>query len=232
MNELKLNNKRTILVGLAFLSISAFWQMYDNLVPLILRRTFALDESLTGMIMAADNVLALFLLPLFGGLSDKCGMGKLGRRTPFILAGTAGAVVLMNLLPLLDNSYAVQAAPFKLAGFVIVLGLLLIAMGTYRSPAVALMPDVTPKPLRSKGNAIINLMGAVGGVVYLGVSAALYPASRTEGAAHVDYQPLFLIVSLIMVIAVALLLLTIREPKLAAENRALEKKHQIGRAHV
>ena len=225
MNELKLNNKRTILVGLAFLSICAFWQMYDNLVPLILRRTFALDESLTGMIMAADNVLALFLLPLFGGLSDKCGMGKLGRRTPFILAGTAGAVVLMNLLPMLDNSYAVQAAPFKLAGFVIVLGLLLIAMGTYRSPAVALMPDVTPKPLRSKGNAIINLMGAVGGVVYLGVSAALYPASRTEGAAHVDYQPLFLIVSLIMVIAVALLLLTIREPKLAAENRALEKKH-------
>ena len=225
MNELKLNNKRTILVGLAFLSICAFWQMCDNLVPLILRRTFALDESLTGMIMAADNVLALFLLPLFGGLSDKCGMGKLGRRTPYILAGTAGAVVLMNLLPLLDNSYAVQAAPFKLAGFVIVLGLLLIAMGTYRSPAVALMPDVTPKPLRSKGNAIINLMGAVGGVVYLGVSAALYPASRTEGAAHVDYQPLFLIVSLIMVIAVALLLLTIREPKLAAENRALEKKH-------
>lgn len=225
MNELKLNNKRTILVGLAFLSICAFWQMYDNLVPLILRRTFALDESLTGMIMAADNVLALFLLPLFGGLSDKCGMGKLGRRTPFILAGTAGAVVLMNLLPILDNSYAAEAAPFKLVSFVIVLGLLLIAMGTYRSPAVALMPDVTPKPLRSKANAIINLMGAVGGVLYLGVSAALYPASKTEGAAHVDYQPLFLIVALIMVVAVAVLLLTIREPKLAAENQALEKRH-------
>lgn len=225
MNELKLNNKRTILVGLAFLSICAFWQMYDNLIPLILRRTFALDESLTGMIMAADNVLALFLLPLFGGLSDKCGMGKLGRRTPFILAGTAGAVVLMNLLPILDNSYANQAAPFKLVSFVIVLGLLLIAMGTYRSPAVALMPDVTPKPLRSKANAIINLMGAVGGVLYLGVSAVLYPASKTGGAAHVDYQPLFLIVALIMVIAVAVLLLTIREPKLAAENQALEQRH-------
>ena len=225
MNELKLNNKRTILVGLAFLSICAFWQMYDNLIPLILRRTFALDESLTGMIMAADNVLALFLLPLFGGLSDKCGMGKLGRRTPFILAGTAGAVVLMNLLPILDNSYAAEAAPFKLASFVVVLGLLLVAMGTYRSPAVALMPDVTPKPLRSKANAIINLMGAVGGVLYLGVSAALYPASKTGGAAHVDYQPLFLIVALIMVIAVAVLLLTIREPKLAAENQALEQRH-------
>ncbi len=225
MNELKLNNKRTILVGLAFLSICAFWQMYDNLVPLILRETFRMDESLTGAIMAADNILALFLLPLFGGLSDKCRPGRLGRRTPFILAGTAGAVILMNLLPILDNSYFEQAAPFKLVSFVIVLGLLLVSMGTYRSPAVALMPDVTPKPLRSKGNAIINLMGAVGGVLYLGVSVILYPAGKTRGMVHVNYQPLFIIVSVIMVLAVAVLLLTIREPQLAEENRALEKKH-------
>ena len=225
MNELKLNNKRTILVGLAFLSICAFWQMYDNLVPLILRETFHMDESLTGMIMAADNILALFLLPLFGGLSDKCRDGRLGKRTPFILCGTAAAVVLMNLLPVLDNGYYNTAAPYKLVSFVIVLGLLLIAMGTYRSPAVALMPDVTPKPLRSKGNAIINLMGAVGGVLYLGVTAVMYPSSKTQGLAHVNYQPLFVIVSLIMVAAVGILLLTIREPKLAAENRELEKKH-------
>ncbi len=224
MSELKLNNKRTILVGLAFLSICSFWQMYDNLVPLILKNTFHMDESLTGVIMAADNILALFLLPLFGGLSDRTDT-KLGRRTPYILAGTAGAVVLMNLLPMLDNSYFRQAAPFKLVSFVIVLGLLLIAMGTYRSPAVALMPDVTPKPLRSKGNAIINLMGAVGGVLYLGISVLLYPREKTQGLVHVDYQPLFFVVSLIMVVAVAVLLLTIREPKLARENRALEKKH-------
>ncbi len=225
MNELKLNNKRTILVGLAFLSICSFWQMYDNLVPLILRETFHMDESLTGMIMAADNVLALFLLPLFGGLSDKCKPGRLGRRTPFILGGTAAAVILMNLLPMLDNSYFQQAAPYKLVSFVIVLGLLLIAMGTYRSPAVALMPDVTPKPLRSKANAIINLMGAVGGMLYLGVTAVLYPTAKTQGLDHVDYQPLFIIVSLIMVAAVAVLLITIREPKLAEENRELEKQN-------
>ena len=225
MNELKLNNKRTILVGLAFLSICAFWQMYDNLVPLILRETFHMDESLTGVIMAADNILALFLLPLFGGLSDRCRETRAGRRTPFILLGTGAAVVLMNLLPALDNSYAAQAAPFKLVSFVIVLGLLLIAMGTYRSPAVALMPDVTPKPLRSRANAIINLMGAVGGVLYLGITAVLYPKARTQGLAHVNYQPLFIAVSLIMVVSVAVLLLTIREPKLAAENRALEKQH-------
>ena len=224
MNEMKLNNKRTILVGLAFLSICSFWQMYDNLVTLILKQTFQLDESLTGIIMAADNILALFLLPLFGALSDKTHT-RLGSRTPDIIGGTAAAAILMNLLPILDNSYSQEAAPFKLVSFVIVLGLLLISMGTYRSPAVALMPDVTPKPLRSKGNAIINLMGAVGGVIYLGISAALYPASKTQDVAHVDYQPLFIIVSSLMIVAVAVLLLTIREPKLVAENRALEKKH-------
>ena len=221
---MKLNNKRTILVGLAFLSICAFWQMYDNVIPLILRETFGMDESLTGAVMAIDNILALFLLPFFGGLSDRTH-SKLGRRTPFILCGTAAAVILMNILPMLDNSYAAEAAPFKFVSFVVVLGLLLIAMGTYRSPAVALMPDVTPKPLRSKGNAIINLMGALGGIIYLGVAAVLYPTAKVKELAHVNYQPLFLVVSAIMVIAIAVLLLTIREPKLAAENQALEKEH-------
>ena len=221
---MKLNNKRTILVGLAFLSISAFWQMYDSIVPLVLKTTFHMDESLAGAIMAADNILALFLLPFFGGLSDKTNT-RLGRRTPFILGGTAMAVILMNLLPVLDNSYAAEAAPFKFVSFVIVLGLLLISMGTYRSPAVALMPDVTPKPLRSKGNAIINLMGAVGGILYLGVAAVMYPDSKTAGLAHINYQPLFIVVSAIMVVAVAVLLITIREPKLVAENRALEAEH-------
>ena len=185
MSELKLNNKRTVLVGLAFLSICSFWQMYDNLVPLILRETFGMDESLTGIIMAADNILALFLLPFFGGLSDRTS-SRLGRRTPYIIAGTAAAVILMNLLPALDNSYSQAAAPFKLVAFVIVLGLLLVAMGTYRSPAVALMPDVTAKPLRSKANAIINLMGAVGGILYLGVAAVLYPTAKVSQLAHVD----------------------------------------------
>ena len=222
--ELKLNNKRTILVGLAFLSISAFWQMYDSVMTLILAGTFQLNETVSGAIMAADNVLALFLLPLFGAISDRTET-RIGRRMPFILGGTAAAVVLMNLLPLLDNRYAAAPSPVTLAGFVAVLALLLVAMGTYRSPAVALMPDVTPKPLRSKGNAIINLMGAVGGILYLAVAAVMYPTSRTEGAAHVDYQPLFLVVSLIMAAAVVVLFLTVREPKLAEENRRLEAAH-------
>ena len=221
---MKLNNKRTVLVGLAFLSICAFWQMYDNVIPLILRETFHMNESLAGAVMALDNILALFLLPFFGTLSDRCRNQKLGRRTPFILIGTAAAVILMNLLPLLDNGYAENGGRWRFAAFIVVLGGLLVAMGSYRSPAVALMPDVTPKPLRSRANAIINLMGAVGGMLYLGVAAVLYPTDKVKNLVHVNYQPLFLVVSAIMA-AVAVLLLTIREPRLSAENQALEARH-------
>lgn len=222
---MKLNNKRTVLVGLAFLSICAFWQMYDNVIPLILRETFHMNESLAGAVMALDNILALFLLPFFGTLSDRCRNQRLGRRTPFILIGTAAAVILMNLLPLLDNGYAENGGRWRFAAFIVVLGGLLVAMGSYRSPAVALMPDVTPKPLRSRANAIINLMGAVGGMLYLGVAAVLYPTDKVKNLVHVNYQPLFLVVSAIMAAAVAVLLLTIREPRLSAENQALEARH-------
>jgi len=221
---MKLNNKRTILVGLAFLSICAFWQMYDPVITLILNKTFNMSETLSGVIMAADNVLALFLLPFFGSLSDKTHT-RIGKRTPYILFGTGCAIVLMNILPILDNSYYASPSTGKTVLFVIVLGLLLVSMGTYRSPAVALMPDVTPKPLRSKANAIINLMGAVGGAIYLGLAAVLYPSSKTQGAEHVNYQPLFLIVSGIMLAAVVILKLTINEPKLTEENKVLEEKH-------
>ena len=213
---MKLDNRRTVLVGLAFLSVCAFWQMYDNIIPLILTNTFHLNETVSGAIMAADNVLALFLLPFFGALSDRTST-KIGRRMPFILGGTAAAVILMNLLPLFDNGYAATRETGKLALFVVVLGLLLVAMGTYRSPAVALMPDVTPKPLRSRANAIINLMGAVGGILYLITASVLYPNSKTAGAAHVNYQPLFIVVSVLMAASV--------EPKLAAAEKEYEAEH-------
>ena len=221
---MKLDNKRTILTGFAFLSICAFWQMYNSIVPLILTNTFHLNETYSGIIMAADNVLALFLLPLFGAISDRTST-KIGKRMPFILFGTGIAIILMNILPIIDNSYAAAPGGLKTASFVIVLGLLLVAMGTYRSPAVALMPDITPKPLRSKANAIINLMGALGGVIYLGVAAVMYPNSKVAGLAHVNYQPLFIVVAAIMFAAVGLVFLTIKEPKLVEEQRALEAQH-------
>lgn len=220
---MKLNTKRTVLVGFAFLAICAFWQMYDNLIPLMLTNTFHVDETISGAIMAADNVLALFLLPLFGGLSDKC-RSKLGRRRPFILVGTLMAVCLMVGLPLLNDSYFAAPAPWKLGAFIGLLGLLLISMATYRSPAVALMPDVTPKPLRSKANAIINLMGAVGGVIYLIITSVLYRTKPGDGE-HISYVPLFLIVAGIMLLALFVLLFFVNEPKLCAEQAEYEKAH-------
>ena len=218
---MKLNTKRTVLVGFAFLSICAFWQMYDNLVPLILTNTFHLNETISGVIMAADNILALFLLPLFGGLSDKC-RSPLGRRRPYILYGTLAAVIFMMGLPLLADSYHLLPSAGKLAAFILILNCLLIAMGTYRSPAVALMPDITPKPLRSKANAIINLMGAVGGILYLLITTFLYKTGSDE---YVSYFPLFAIVGGIMLVALAVILFLVNEPKLVAEQKKYEDAH-------
>ncbi len=218
---MKLDTKRTVLVGFAFLSICAFWQMYDNLVPLILTNTFHLNETISGAIMAADNVMALFLLPLFGGLSDKC-TSRLGRRRPFILFGTLAAICLMLLLPLFADSYHAAPGGGKIALFICVLGLLLVAMGTYRSPAVALMPDITPKPLRSKANAIINLMGAVGGILYLLITTFLY---HVKSETYVSFFPLFAIVAGIMAAALAVVMFFVNEPELVKKQQEYERKH-------
>ncbi len=201
---MKLNYKRTILIGLAFLSISAFWQMYDNVIPLILKNSFGLGETVTGAIMAADNVLALFLLPIFGSLSDKVDT-PIGKRMPFILGGTALAVTFLMVVPYADQSR-------NLILFVVSLLALLVSMGLYRSPAVALMPDLTPKPLRSAGNAVINLMGAVGGVYTLIMIKVMVGPGETP-----NYYPLFLSVGALMVIGVGVLFLTIKENKLRSE---------------
>ena len=208
---MKLNTKRTILVGLAFLSISAFWQLYDSIVPLILKNSFHISDTISGGIMAMDNVLAIFMLPLFGSLSDRVET-RLGKRMPFILCGTAAAVTAMLFLPYADNIGS-------LALFVVALCITLIAMGSYRSPAVSLMPDVTPKPLRSKGNAIINLMGAVGGVISLILISVLVPK---EGKP--DYFPIFLIVAAVMLCSVLLLLWKIRENPLRKEREETEAR--------
>ncbi len=204
---MKLNYKRTFLIGLAFLSISAFWQMYDNIIPLILQSTFHLGETITGVIMAADNVLALFLLPIFGSISDKVDT-KAGKRMPFIVGGTILAVFFLMLLPVADRTV-------NLVLFVAALFALLISMGLYRSPAVALMPDLTPNKLRSKGNAIINLMGAVGGVYTLVMIKLL--AGKGE---HPDYMPLFASVAALMILAVGILVITINEKKVKAKVEA------------
>ncbi len=206
---MKLNYKNTILVGLAFLTISAFWQLYDFHIPLILQNTFDVDKKTTGLVMAADNILALFLLPLFGMLSDRM-QTKIGRRKPFIIIGTVAAVIFMMGIP-----YATHTRQIVI--FVCALGMLLLSMSFYRSPAVALMPDITPKPLRTKGNAVINLMGAIGGGLILVVNMFLAPDAKDPDTAN--YWPLFIATAAIMLIGTAVMLSTVKEPKLVKKMR-------------
>lgn len=205
----KLNYKRTFFIGLAFLSICSLWQMYDNIIPLMLQNTFGLGETVTGVLMAMDNVLALVLLPMFGSLSDKVDT-PLGKRTPFILGGTVLAVIFMMLLPIADKRQS-------LGLFVVALFATLLSMGLYRSPAVALMPDLTPNHLRSRANAVINLMGAVGGVYALIMIKLLVGKGDRP-----DYAPLFASIAALMAVAVGVLLITVRENKLRKEIEAME----------
>ena len=211
---MKLNTKRTVLVGLAFMSICAFWQMYDFTIPLVLKNHFQLGDTWAGVVMAMDNILALFLLPFFGALSDRSS-SKWGRRMPFIVFGTVAAALLTLLLPLVIDRGSLPL-------FLVLLALLLLAMGIYRSPAVALMPDVTPKPLRSKGNAVINLMGAVGGVITLGlVQVAVVRTVDAAGDTLSDYRWLFVSVAAVMLVCIAVLAWRVNEPALTAEMEAI-----------
>ena len=292
---MKLNYKRTILVGFAFFLICAFWQAYDNTVPLILTNKFGMSQTWSGVIMALDNVLALFMLPLFGHLSDKCTSPK-GRRTPFIVIGTLVAACALVALSFVDNAqlrhlrdvsaiddpaalsviyerqkdatllspggesfilgqkfteeeftairsqtvtedgeavtdpaytnYVVparqacaeavtRAHPATVILFVALLLIILLSMATFRSPAVALMPDVTPKPLRSKANAVINLMGSAGGIIVLALGMLFATASVQNSL--MSYTGYFGVIAALMLAALVVFMLTVQEPRWAKE---------------
>ena len=292
---MKLNYKRTILVGFAFFLICAFWQAYDNTIPLILTNKFGMSQTWSGVIMAADNILALFMLPLFGAISDKCTHRK-GRRTPFIVMGTLIAAVALICLSFIDNTqlkhlgdaanidnpaalsaiyesqadeqlitphgdkfvlreqfteeeftairsqlisedgtavtnpdytnyvtparqaYAWQVTaehPGTLVFFILVLLIILVAMATFRSPAVALMPDVTVKPLRSKANAVINLMGSAGGILVLALGMVF--ATSAVRNSLMSYTGYFGVIAAIMLAALVIFLLTVREVEWAQQ---------------
>ena len=299
---MKLNTKRTIFVGFAFFLISLFWQAYDATIALTLTNKFGMNQFWSGVIMALDNILALFLLPLFGTLSDK-HKGKSGRRTPFIRFGTAVAAIALVALSFVDNmqldlikdistvddpaalsviydtqsekelqtpdgtkfvlkdlfskekfvairstddvkdvtnrdegkapytSYVVPARqayaadqtaanPVPLVIFVIVLLVLLVAMGIFRSPAVALMPDVTLKPLRSKANAIINLMGNAGGIIVLLLGMGFAFGISKVNNAMMSYTPYYLVIAGTMIAALVIFLCTVREKEWAAQMQS------------
>ncbi|MBR0445695.1 MAG: MFS transporter [Oscillospiraceae bacterium] len=292
--KMKLNYRRTMLVGFAFFLICAFWQIYDVTIAMTLTNKFGMEQDISGIIMALDNILALFMLPLFGSISDKC-KSKLGRRKPFVMVGTILAVVFLMTLSFVDNAQlasiekyakvndpatmeviydeqkdtllktpegveyrladvytreefsqlttsstttemntfgrevevnlytrhvvparqacvheATNQNPMILCVFIAVLLLLLISMATFRTPAVALMPDVTIKPLRSKANAIINLMGNAGGIIVL-VLGSVLAISKVKNA-YMSYTAPYAIVGGIMLVALLIFLLTVKEP--------------------
>ena len=291
---MKLNYKRIILVGFAFFLIQAFWQAYDNTIPMILTNKFGMSQAWSGAIMALDNVLALFMLPLFGAISDK-HHSKWGRRTPFVVVGTLIAAVMLIALSFVDNAQlhhisdvaaiddpaaletiydreadetlltpggqkfvlsrqftkeeftqirsqitvdgaavtnpdytnyvmparqacawdATAKSPVTLVFFIALLLVILVSMSVFRSPAVALMPDVTLKPLRSKANAVINLMGSAGGILVL-VLGMVFATSAVRNSL-MSYTGYFAVIAAIMLAALVVFMLTVRENEWAAE---------------
>jgi MFS family permease len=277
---MKLNYKRTILVGFAFFLISAFWQAYDAIVPLALTNHFGLPQTISGVIMSVDNILAVFMLPIFGAISDKV-MTKFGKRTPFIFIGTVAATLSFILLTVVNGiqinaltdsgiiqsyNYASDAfnaavkgldeelksglisqsvydtgiknaeAAFEavkealkedalaltleniwpLVGFIGVLLVVLVSMAIFRSPAVALMPDVTVKPLRSKGNAVINLMGTAGGIIVLAFSS-IFGISKNP---YMSYTGYVIATCVVMLVGLGIFIATVKEKKWADEMEA------------
>ncbi len=234
--DAKLNVKRTVYIGFAFFTILMLWQVYTTYCTAFLTDLFigkyggAAEEYsyYVGIIMALDNVLALFMLPLFGELSDRT-KSKLGKRIPYIILGTAMSVIFFPFI-------AIAYMSNQLIWLIIIMGLIILAMNIYRSPAVALMPDITPKPLRSKANAIINLVGYVG-AVSAGVMAMLVKVGENKETGRLDYNPNtiwipFAITAALMVVALVILILKIRENKLAVElKEEMEEGEKFADVH-
>lgn len=234
---LKLNYKRTFLIGFAFFGILLFWQVYDSWCPTLLTELFmdafnaTSDEDvqyLVGVVMAMDNLAALILLPIFGILSDKTN-SKIGKRMPYIIVGTFICAVAFPFIPVFFHFN-------NIAGVVIMMTIVVCFMMMYRNPAVALMPDLTPKPLRSKANGIINIMGYIGGAfatvigIFFVLSEYLGTKMITDGTGQQVLAPFtwahnniwalevpFLIASVLMVISAVVLFVNINENKVKAE---------------
>lgn len=207
--KLKLNYKNTFLMGLAFFVILMLWQLYNHYCPLFLselleKKTGDSNEFFVGCIMAADNLFAIFLLPIFGTLSDKTNT-KWGKRMPYILIGMLCSAIVFPVIAIL---YYVGS----LVGVILVMLLILVIMNIYRNPAVALMPDLTPKPLRSKANGIINLVGYIGAVCGAVLTMFLKIENGKEKAIIA-----FVIASILMLAAMVTLYFTIKERKIAEQ---------------
>ena len=216
---LKLNKKRTFLIGFAFFGILLLWQVYDSWCPTLLTEIIktklgTADELevqwLVGIIMACDNLAALILLPIFGSLSDKTHT-RIGKRMPYILVGTFVSAIAFPFIPLFFHLN-------KIGAMITMMAIVLLFMMMYRNPAVALMPDITPKPLRAKANGIINIMGYFGGA-FATVLGMVFVLSKYLKGEHnlMTIELPFVIASVLMVISALVLFFTVRENKIEEE---------------
>jgi len=222
---MRLDYKRTLLIGFGFFGTSVMWKLYNDYVPIFLQignplfeggasaqaSGFGLGPGLTGFIMTLDNIVALFLLPLIGIWSDRIWNPKLGgRRKPFIVTLAPVSIVAFVLIP-----FVVRMIPAELSGltnqlrqplalFIVTVGVFITAMASFRTPVIALMPDLTPSPLRSQANGIINLMGGLGGVIITLVGAYLY---------SLNIALPFIVSGVLMAAAVLMLVFFVREPR-------------------
>lgn len=214
MKDLKLNYRSTLYIGFGFFSILMLWQIYNTYAPIFLGRLLSGGSEIdpgtapvVGFIMALDNFFALFMLPIFGILSDRT-KSKYGRRMPYIIVGMFVAAVIFPLI-------AVMYILNSLVGVIVMMLLVLIVMNVYRNPAVSLMPDVTPKPLRSKANGIINLIGYVGAIIGGGLVIVF---GQSVDDPIMSILP-FLIVSGVMIVAMIVLLIKVKENKIVEETK-------------
>jgi len=189
---MKLDYKKTFLLGFGFLGVSVVWVFYNSFVPILLKG-FIASNALIGLIMTFDNILAVTIQPIIGAASDKTKT-KIGRRMPYLLIGAPLAAIFFALIP-------VTQTLTMLLTFIILMNL---SMALFRSPVIALMPDIFPSPVRSKANGVINFMGGAGALVAVFAGGALFNMNRDVP---------FIVIALVMLVAIIVVYLTIKEPK-------------------
>ncbi len=206
---MKLDYKKTFLIGLGFFTVNIIWSLYNVKVPLYLAE-LGLSGMIVGMVMALDNVFAVVFQPIFGALSDKTNT-RYGRRMPYLLIGIPLSAVFFSLIPFTGN----RLVPLMIS----VIGLNFF-MSVYRAPTVALMPDVTPSPLRSKANGIINFMGGLGTAIAFLLGGFLFRIN--------DYLPFFS-GSIILMLTIIIMYNFVKEPEQPADDGpASEKPEENG----
>ena len=190
---MRLNYGKTFLLGFGFFGVSVIWSVYNAFVPLFLANKFGLEPAWIGFFMTLDNIAALLIQPPVGAWSDRLRT-RIGRRMPFILIGAPIGAVAFGLIPM--------AAILPL--FVACTSTLLISMAFWRTPVIALMPDITPSKYRSQANGVINFMGGVGSI-----------AAFLGGSTLYEMNPAFpfWLGSILVVVSALMVFIFIREPK-------------------